>query len=141
MGMGGNKKGFSSLKHLKQMKMIIIIFFLVLSGAVVLFYRWQATVLVLLLFLPLFAYNCTLFKNKVLETEKDKLASAMEKLRESARSYAMSLSNLPGMAYRCKYDRKKSIDEHGDEIALFHPFLLHRATDFMFSLYTSRYQK
>ncbi|HWQ79156.1 MAG TPA: HD domain-containing phosphohydrolase [Anaerovoracaceae bacterium] len=43
--------------------------------------------------------------NILIRKEKRKLSEANEKLQKEERSYSMLLSNLPGMAYRCKYDR------------------------------------
>jgi len=44
-------------------------------------------------------------RNKACNEEKKKLQDMERQLRESERSKAVLLSHLPGMAYRCKYDR------------------------------------
>jgi diguanylate cyclase (GGDEF)-like protein/PAS domain S-box-containing protein len=65
----------------------------------------EASILVFCLFLVLlFFYRITL-KNIKLKEEKNKLSIVSEKLKESERSKSILLNNLPGMAYRCNYDR------------------------------------
>ena len=49
--------------------------------------------------------NWILISNEALKKEKDKITTLYKELEESEKSKAIILSNLPGMAYRCKYDR------------------------------------
>ncbi len=64
----------------------------------------QAIVVSLCLLLAYLSMAYVIRSNVAIRREKVKLSEINEKLRENERSYSVLLSNLPGLAFRCKYD-------------------------------------
>jgi len=64
-----------------------------------------AVMFVLCVLLIAVAFNIVFIRNKELKLEKIKLQDIDAKLIESERSKTVLLDNLPGMAYRCNYDK------------------------------------
>ena len=54
--------------------------------------------------------SCLEMTNKELTEEQEKLIESEKKLRDSEQSKTVLLSNLPGMAYRCRYDPERIIE-------------------------------
>jgi diguanylate cyclase (GGDEF)-like protein/PAS domain S-box-containing protein len=73
-----------------------------------------ATIVILCILLLYFAGNVIMSNNNALREEKEKLAHMNEKLKESERSNALLLMNLPGMVYRCRYDKHWTMEYVSD---------------------------
>jgi len=65
----------------------------------------QTGIVVVCVFLISIALVITSVQCKQLRKEKEKLLNLEKALYDSERSKAVLLDNLPGMAYRCNYDR------------------------------------
>lgn len=73
-----------------------------------------AVIVVTCILLLFRATNIIMINNKELRQDKDKLARINEKLLNSERNNALLLMNLPGMAYRCRYDRNWTMEYVSD---------------------------
>lgn len=62
--------------------------------------------LILCMLLILLAFYWMIYINFYIKNETSKMSLISDKLKESERSHSVLLSNLQGMAYRCKFDKE-----------------------------------
>lgn len=73
-----------------------------------------ATAVILCILMLFFSGNVIMSNNIALREEKEKLAHINDKLIESERNNALLLVNLPGLVYRCRYDKHWTMEYVSD---------------------------